>query len=169
MERERVMDRRGFLSALFKGTPKGETPPPLSLPYVADPSLLQKHCLACEAPCLSACEEGIITLIEGIPRLDISKRGCTFCQACALACPHGVLDPALSPRLEASVKIEVLKCLAWHGTLCYSCKEACEARAIKFLGLFHPEIGEACTACGACVSPCPVDAIILQPLSKERP
>ncbi|NLU35027.1 MAG: 4Fe-4S binding protein [Wolinella succinogenes] len=159
------MDRRGFFTSLLRSKrEEGGSNAPLLLPYIVDSSLLPKLCPSCEAPCAKACEEEIITIDKGIPRLSFKERGCTFCQACALACPKGVLDASLPNKLNAEVSIDVMACLAWQKTLCASCKEVCDEGAIIFLGLFRPEIAPSCTACGRCVGVCPTQAISLTPL-----
>jgi ferredoxin-type protein NapF len=57
-------------------------------------------------------------------------------------------------------------CLARKNVVCQSCGDACAVRAIRF----RPEPGRvpmprldpsACTGCGACVSVCPADAIVV--------
>jgi len=57
-------------------------------------------------------------------------------------------------------------CLAFQGVACRACDDACEVRAIRF----RPQLGgnleplidaEACTACGDCLSVCPVSALSL--------
>lgn len=57
-------------------------------------------------------------------------------------------------------------CIAFGNAVCRSCGDACEAGAIRFRprlgGAAVPEVDAAkCTACGACVAPCPVAAITL--------
>ncbi|WP_456486120.1 ferredoxin-type protein NapF [Hydrogenimonas sp.] len=132
-------------------------------PYNTDTSLFHMLCPSCEAKsCVKACEEEIISVDpSGIPTLDFSTRGCTFCGACADACTPGVLSDKTINCIQAKVEIDILKCIAWHGVLCSSCKDPCQDDAIAFLGLFRPEIEDAkCTACGWCAHVCPADAII---------
>ncbi|WP_457597124.1 ferredoxin-type protein NapF [Hydrogenimonas sp.] len=141
---------------------KAEGPAPIRPPYAPDPALFQTLCVACESkPCVKACEEEIIVIgTDGTPRLDFSRRGCTFCEACADACEPGVLRDKTLNFIDAKVEIDVLKCVAWHQVMCSSCKEPCLEDAIAFLGLFRPEIvADRCTACGFCLAVCPTDAI----------
>ncbi|MGE4294907.1 MAG: 4Fe-4S dicluster domain-containing protein [Campylobacterales bacterium] len=67
----------------------------------------------------------------------------------------------------APIALSTAACLAWNGTMCYACKEACNEGAIAFFGVFRPAIAlEKCTRCGECVPVCPAGAIHLQ---KENP
>ncbi len=57
-------------------------------------------------------------------------------------------------------------CVAYNNVVCRSCGDACGEAAIRFsprvMGAALPEvIAERCTACGECVSACPVSAITL--------
>jgi ferredoxin-type protein NapF len=68
-----------------------------------------------------------------------------------------------APRTGEPIALSVHTCLAWNGTLCFSCKEVCEAEAITFFGMRRPVIDSgACTLCGACVPLCPTGAITLK-------
>lgn len=58
------------------------------------------------------------------------------------------------------------RCVAGKGVECRICGEHCDAGAIRFSprpgGPPLPEVRrEACTGCGDCVAPCPVQAIRL--------
>ncbi len=161
--------RRGIftsLSSALRGEKKSREAP-VRPPYNDDPGLFSRLCPECEEkPCARVCEEDIIEICEeGTPKLLFQKRGCTFCDECLKACDKGVLSDASLPFIKASVEIDILKCMAWHGTICSSCKDPCLEDAIKFLALFRPEIEpERCTACGWCIPVCPVDAIKIQTL-----
>lgn len=137
-------------------------------PYHQEGFDFEAHCLTCkETPCVQACEEEIILLsATHTPCLDFTKRGCTFCEACARACDKGVLAllEEQSVSISVDVRIDVLSCMAWHNSLCNSCLDACDTRAIRFLGLFRPEIlSDACTGCGMCIPRCPTQAIRFSP------
>jgi len=122
-------------------------------------------CVDCAAPCIPACEPGIVRLhpeghaLAGLPYLTFHDAGCTFCADCIDACP---LDRAAAPpptRLGLAV-LEQSTCMAWNGVICMSCQQACTDEAILLDHRFRPGIDlERCTGCGACVSVCPSDAI----------
>lgn len=137
------------------------------LPYCDDVSLFQKHCILCETqPCVNVCEQEIIKIDEqGIPYLLFDDKGCTFCDDCFNACPEEFLNQEL-PHIQGEIELNVLKCLSWHQTMCFSCKDPCLEDAIVFLGLFRPEIDEAkCTNCGYCIGVCPTNAITIKGVS----
>jgi ferredoxin-type protein NapF len=156
-------NRRGFLKSFstpFEGENEWQ---PIRLPYNKDISLFQKECPSCEdKPCIPVCDEEIIkTLEDGTVFLDFSKRGCTYCDDCAKACPNDVLvlDENID-RINAHIELDMTKCVAWHDVICSSCRDVCYDRAIKFLGMFRPEINyDNCTNCGFCVGVCPSYAI----------
>ena len=157
--------RRGVfasLSSALKGRKRESRPSVIRPPYNKDPDLFHRLCPECmDKPCVGVCEEEIIEIDEeGTPRLSFSKRGCTFCDACLDACEAGVLSDKTINSVNAVVEIDVLKCMAWHQSICSSCKDPCLEDAITFLGLFRPEIvSDRCTGCGWCVHVCPSDAI----------
>ena len=134
-------------------------------PYHQEGEDFEAQCVTCqETPCVHACEEKIIALsATQTPFLDFSKGGCTFCEACANACGKGVLslqENVNQAFLNLDVAIDMLSCMAWHQSLCNSCLDACQEHAIRFLGLFRPQIEmQRCTGCGMCVHICPSDAI----------
>ncbi|PKO91492.1 MAG: ferredoxin-type protein NapF [Betaproteobacteria bacterium HGW-Betaproteobacteria-10] len=152
--------RRGF----FRGRPrpKAEIRPPWAIPegpFVA-------ACTRCNE-CLKICPEQIIVVGDGgYPRVDFKRGECTFCGDCVKACqPQALLRAEEQP---AWLHIAVIgpSCLAQRGVECRVCEDFCAARAIRF----SPRLGgsplpvidpEKCTGCGACVAPCPVDAISL--------
>jgi ferredoxin-type protein NapF len=140
---------------------EGATPPVPFMPYLKDISLPTSVCPTCDdAPCVGACSSGLIVLDKGIPALDFTKGGCTFCEMCALVCRRGVLDADMSEQTGAEVFIKTKECLAWRGTMCYTCKDICPKHAITFMGIFRPSIDmELCNGCGECIAPCPSEAI----------
>lgn len=94
------------------------------------------------------------------PVLDFSKGGCTYCDECAKGCPSDVLNVEDKDLIEATFEIEMLQCLSWNNTMCFSCKDPCLDDAIEFLGIFRPTINEEkCVSCGFCVNVCPTGAI----------
>ena len=122
------------------------------------------NCLECdEKDCLLACNEEIIHIEKGIPIIKFGKNGCTFCDECALACKKDVLKLEYKrDKLNCEILINPKKCIAWNQTICYSCNDVCEERAIDFRGLFNPIINEEkCTSCGFCISVCPADSIMI--------
>jgi ferredoxin-type protein NapF len=182
------MQRRELFSSLSSKL-KGERAKPKEIivrpPYNQDNTLFDKVCIECEdTPCSKFCEEEIIIISnDKTPKLDFSISGCTFCEECAKACPHDVLSLTISnnieeevqdntkqitpqilpPKIDIIVEIDMLKCLSWQKTMCFSCQEPCIDNAISFLGMFRPSIeADKCTSCGFCISRCPTDAIILK-------
>jgi len=129
-------------------------------PYYIDEDAFATECQNCEAQCASLCQEQIIIIGEDkTPQLDFSKRGCTYCDECAIACPSDVLLVENKSLVNASIVINKSKCLSWQGVMCFSCKDPCLEDAIDFKAMFMPEINDKCTNCGFCIGRCPVDAI----------
>ena len=124
------------------------------------------NCAACSVPaCQNVCEEGIV-IREGStsPYLDFSRRGCTFCGECASACQSDCFIAEPVKMIDATVSIGILSCLAWNKTICRSCADVCNDKAIQFTGLFNPEIDPLlCTACGFCIGVCPAYTINIRP------
>ncbi|MDD2382944.1 MAG: ferredoxin-type protein NapF [Sulfurospirillaceae bacterium] len=134
-------------------------------PYHSDERLLMQICPTCsDAPCLASCPEEIIALDDGkIPYIVFTQSGCTFCEECAKACPHDVLALSFTSqaKISANFKIDTVQCMAWNQTICQSCADACDAKAITFFGMLRPLIEmKKCTGCGMCYSPCPTNAIV---------
>ncbi|MBL0124729.1 MAG: 4Fe-4S binding protein [Betaproteobacteria bacterium] len=60
------------------------------------------------------------------------------------------------------------RCLAAMGVFCESCRDSCDAGALRFelqLGAAPKPVFDAdrCTQCGECAKVCPQDAIRIQP------
>jgi len=152
------VERREFFSSFTRPFRREERRTPIYPPYFHSREDFER-CLDCsDKSCEKVCEEGIIEIVDGIPILNFSRSGCTFCDECARACELAVLKVEEKRFLPAMV-IDPIECLAWHGTICSSCRDACLDRAIEFVGLFRPEIKGNCTGCGFCVGVCPTGAI----------
>lgn len=134
-------------------------------PYGKDETTFQNLCIGCDDKgCASVCEEQIIVIrADGTPMLNFFQKGCTFCDACALACKPGVLSLSnshTSDTINARFIITPEACIAHNGVICFSCKEPCIDDAILFNGMFNPVIdSERCTGCGYCFGRCPTRAI----------
>lgn len=63
--------------------------------------------------------------------------------------------------------INPLSCLAYHKTICYSCRDVCR-EYIHFSGLFFPEISQDCTGCKKCLDICPHNAIFLKEIECQE-
>ncbi len=167
------MNRRKFLKGFpiwAYSTINGDVEEKLYIrpPYSEDGDF--KLCTDCDGLCAKSCPENIIKIAEDkTPYLSFESKGCTFCEECAKVCPENVLkiNPDIKPKINAVVEIEKIKCVSWHGTICNSCSDVCLDAAIKFEGLWKPEIkNEKCTSCGFCFTVCPVSAITINPIGK---
>ena len=150
----------GSLASSFKEEDVQETI--IRPPYYEDESLFIDACKDCDGICATSCETNIIEIQENkTPKLNFSANGCTFCDECAKVCPNEVLNIEYKKDIQAKVKIDILKCLSWNQTMCFSCKDPCLDDAIDFLAMFRPEINDNCTSCGFCIKTCPVEAITI--------
>lgn len=147
--------------SLFRGKRNVELP--LRPPWSLYESAFTDVCERCDK-CVEVCEEGILVRGDaGFPVVDFSKGECTFCGDCASACPSQAINPKeVTEPWQYNVAIESA-CLSKQGIVCQSCKDVCDPRAIKLVwdsAIPVPQIEqEDCTACGACVSVCPSNAI----------
>lgn len=126
------------------------------------------RCDGCLA-CVDACREGLLQPDPaGLPEVDFRFGACDFCGACVTACDRGALRrdlTAAAPAFRFVISIDQT-CLAGTGEPCDTCAEFCEGYAIRFQfsdqGQRIPVVLSAsCNGCGACVGPCPVNAIHL--------
>lgn len=126
------------------------------------------------ALCAPACPETVIRLdVTRQPVLAFEHGECTFCAACTDVCPTGALDRADARPWTAKAVIAG-RCLAVGGVHCRTCGDACPTSAIRFVpradGRFLPAIAiDLCTGCGACVAPCPVEAVTVKASSEIQP
>lgn len=163
-----MQSRRAFFHSIVNiAAPSEAKKLPVRPPYSQSESLFQKHCPECSAPCINACEEGILVLgKKRIPEMVFEGSGCTYCEKCAEVCEPDVLSlKNVQTRIPANIKLNTDQCLSWNETMCFSCKDACGENAITFKGVFKPAIDmESCTGCGFCIGPCPSQAIELIPI-----
>ena len=122
--------------------------------------------------CKIVCDEDtqiIQILDDGTPSLNFALDGCTYCDECANACKKNVLKIEYKKNINAIFSIDLIKCMSWHDTMCFSCKDPCIVDAIKFLGMFRPEIDSSiCNSCGFCLKVCPTDAINLNIIDSKE-
>ena len=155
------MKRRELFSSLVSSFKKDEKQEKiLRPPYHKNESIFFTNCKDCEGLCATVCEENIIFIQEDFtPKLDLSFSGCTYGNECAIACPNEVLQVEHKKNINAKIEIDILNCLSWNKTMCFSCKDPCLDNAIDFLAMFRPSINSNCTACGFCIKSCPTNAI----------
>jgi ferredoxin-type protein NapF len=152
--------RRNF----FRGRPrpKIETRPPWALPETS----FTDRCTRCN-DCLDVCPEQIIVSGDGgFPTINFQLGECTFCGECVAACKPLALIRLESQAAWTHKALIGPTCLPERGIECRTCGDFCQANAIRF----SPRLGgspipvieaEKCTGCGACLAPCPVNAIAI--------
>lgn len=155
------LSRRGLLTGSWR-TPVTVFRPPWS----GEDSHFLVECIRCDA-CLPVCETRVLKRGQGgYPEVDFSKGECTFCYACAEACPQQLFHLRDSSPWEHTLFVSD-SCLAYGHVECRSCQDSCESQAITFSpslkGISAPHLNRsACTACGACISGCPVSALTMR-------
>jgi ferredoxin-type protein NapF len=163
-----VASRRDFLTAFKKPVEKVAQQDKeyiIRPPYGLDEKKFTTLCIGCDdKTCAKVCEEKIIVIrADGTPMLNFTKKGCTFCEACAIACEIGVLsleNVHTNEKINAKFIITPQSCVAHNGVICFACKEPCIDDAILFNGMFNPVIDmDLCTGCGYCFGRCPTMAI----------
>jgi ferredoxin-type protein NapF len=172
-------NRRSFFTSLLAlaQTPESKPEPAQAKAHPFVPLLpgfmlnTEKGCADCTtSACQTACQQGIVVR-EGssIPHLNLSQHGCTFCGDCSTACESDCFIETPAKRIAAEIRIDTAKCLAWNNTICRSCADSCNDRAIQFTGLWQPVINtDACTACGFCIGKCPSNTIRIHPLKEQQ-
>ena len=154
-----MVNRRQFLRGNFMAA-RGPQRPPWAL---AEEAFLNA-CTRCGA-CVPVCPTQIIVIVRGYPEVDFKHGECTFCAACSLACRDGALPRADAQTPPWQIKARIAdSCLAERGVECRICGDRCAVAAIRFSPrLGGPPVAEidtaSCTGCGACVAPCPANAI----------
>ena len=144
------MKRRELFSSLVSSFKKDEKQEKiLRPPYYENEGIFFTNCRNCEGLCETVCEENIILIqADFTPKLDLSSSGCTYCDECANICPNTVLNIENKKHIDAKMEIDILSCLSWNKTMCFSCKDPCLDNAIDFLAMFRPSINSNCTSCG---------------------
>jgi ferredoxin-type protein NapF len=158
-----LVSRRDFLT-IYKGV-SNDVDTALRPPYALNETLFKEMCPDCESKsCISSCQQSIILLDKGgIPKLDFTNAGCTFCEDCASSCKFDVLSIENKKNIYANLYIVSQSCVAHNGVVCFLCKDPCIDHAILFNGLFSPVIDmDLCSSCGYCISRCPTDSIKIE-------
>ena len=146
---------------------------PFRPPWAVSETEFLDLCSCCDA-CLKACPTGLLVKsADGTPTVSFKSAECTFCGDCVSSCETGALarpaladaDAADAAPWDLAVQISSA-CLSSQGITCRVCGDRCDARAITFqLALKGRALAvlddDLCTGCGACVAPCPVDAITI--------
>ncbi|CZF79113.1 NAD(P)H-quinone oxidoreductase subunit I, chloroplastic [Grimontia celer] len=141
------------------------------LPWIADRDNFTDQCTRC-GECHLVCEEQVIVNGDGgFPSIDFSKGECTFCYACAEQCPEKLFAPETEKPWEQVITIKD-SCLTFKGVECRSCSDVCDTRAIRFRltqgQVAQPHLNlQDCTGCGACIAPCPANAIAMEMTGNE--
>lgn len=134
------------------------------LPWVRGVDAFIENCTRC-GDCLNNCPEKIIELDEGgFPFINFKLGECTFCKHCVEVCEQPVFSSTeTEPWLnKAHVSNQ---CLAFNSVYCRSCAEVCPEQALSFALAINaqPNIdNNKCNGCGACVAPCPANAISVE-------
>ena len=154
------IDRIQLLRGDFSST-KCPIRPPWALPE----SVFIEKCSRCD-DCIKACTDRLIIRGQGgFPEMDFSHGGCDFCSDCVAACEAEALYRPTPDTTPWSYVVSIKdSCLSLKGTLCRTCGDACDKRAIKFSlqvgGRAQPVLNqELCTGCGECLFVCPVKSI----------
>ncbi|HEY9898601.1 MAG TPA: hypothetical protein V6D00_05420 [Pantanalinema sp.] len=132
-------------------------------------------CTRCDA-CAAACPAFAIKVAgrgeaaaEGTPFLfDVARSPCILCvdAPCIAACEPGALSSASMGMGRAEIASD--RCLAFSGTACAACVEACPLadEAIVSRDGLPIVVPLGCVGCGQCVGACPAPggAIAVRPL-----
>ena len=150
----------------------------IRLPWIISEANFMQGCTQCQK-CIEVCETNIITRdAAGFPKIDFSKGECTFCQQCIqtyqeplFISPLPINSHKNKSPLPWPITININEqCFAKNSIYCQSCRDECEEQAINFSyqingeshSILQPKINhDDCSQCGACISICPQNAIVL--------
>ncbi len=155
-----MLSRRSLLKANFKSYQHA-----VRLPWVRNELEFVDGCTRC-GDCITACSETIIIKGDGgFPELNFDRGECIFCTDCVQRCSEDLFT-SLEDSPWSLKAVVTDDCLSHRNVVCVICKEQCETLAISFTpragSVSPPELNlEKCTGCGACVKPCPAQAIKL--------
>ncbi|AFJ47242.1 ferredoxin-type protein NapF [Shimwellia blattae] len=153
--------RRGLLTGRSHSAMAGIRPP-----WSGHEAHFLAHCHRCDL-CINACENQLLRRGPGgYPVVDFSRGECSFCYACAAACPRSLFLPREAHPWRLAVS-PGSQCLTRNAVMCRSCEDNCPYGAITFRaqlsGISQPQLdNHACPGCGACVASCPVSAITVE-------
>lgn len=154
--------------------PSGDAGPerqPIYPPWALEADAFLEACSRCGA-CITDCPEYIIeTGPGGVPQISFHSGACTFCGVCVDVCQDKALVRVRDGVERAPWRVTATihdGCLAADGTNCHACEDHCEPNAIRFRltagGAVLPTVDATrCSGCGACIRPCPGNAIMIRP------
>ena len=116
--------------------------------------------------CISSCKYNALKLVDGL--IVVNHDRCTGCGACVQTCPKKVLimhekkEKRYVVACRSIDKGAVTRKYCSVGCIgCMKCQKACEAEAIAVENFCSIIDQSKCTSCGACISECPVNSIVL--------
>lgn len=157
--------------ARFPGGDSRTERPPIHPPWALEHDAFLDACSRCGA-CITDCPEYIIeTGPGGVPQISFFSGACTFCGVCVDVCHDKALVRWVDGAERAPWTVVATigdDCLAQTHVECAECAHHCEQNAIRLDlqdgGAVVPVVDATrCTGCGACLRPCPGNAIMMRP------
>ena len=158
---------------LFRGD-TGSKRLPMRPPWTVAEPLFTADCSRC-GDCIQHCPEQILFKGSGgFPEVDFQHGECTFCGSCADICQAPIFNSTEHSTEQQPWSLKAVigeRCITYKQVVCRSCVEQCDVEAISLKpqlgGVGIPELStDLCTGCGACIAPCPTQAITIQIPSK---